>query len=303
MTSLSDWVGGARPRTLPAAIAPVLVGSAVAYWEGAFQPGLAALALAVALALQVGVNYANDYSDGVRGTDEVRVGPVRLVGQGLASPKSVKLAAFGSFAVAGVAGLWLTLVTGYWIFLPIGLLAVLSAWGYTGGKNPYGYLGLGEVFVFVWFGLAAVLGTAYAQTGHVTAFGIAMAVASGAFACALLVINNLRDIPSDTVAGKRTLAVRLGDLGTRKLYVALVWTATVISIVISLLSVNDQAAWPYYAAAGALGGAYAIRPTTRVRAGASGRDLVIALAETGRAQVLWAVLTTLGVLLQKYLVG
>lgn len=303
MTSFSDWVGGARPRTLPAAIAPVLVGSSVAYWEDAFQPGLAALALVVALALQVGVNYANDYSDGVRGTDEVRVGPVRLVGQGLASPRSVKLAAFGSFAVAGAAGLWLTVATGYWVFLPIGLLAILSAWGYTGGKNPYGYLGFGELFVFVWFGLAAVLGTSYAQTGRITAFAIAMAVASGAFACALLVINNLRDIPSDTIAGKRTLAVRLGDLSTRKLYVALAWTATLISVLISLLAVNDEAAWPYYAAAGALGGAYAIRPTQRVRAGAVGPDLVVALAETGRAQVLWAALTALGVLLQKYLVG
>ena len=222
MASLSQWVAGARPRTLPAAVAPVVLGTAAAHLVGRADVALGILALVVALALQVGVNYANDYSDGIRGTDEARVGPVRLVGQRLAAPGNVKLAALLSFAAAGVVGLALVALSGAWIMLPLGALAVLAAWRYTGGDNPYGYRGLGEVYVFVFFGLMATLGTQYTQADAVTWFGLLGAVGVGAVASAILVANNLRDIPTDTEHGKRTLAVRLGDRRTRTLYAALV---------------------------------------------------------------------------------
>ena len=204
MTTSRQWIAGARPRTLPAALAPVLVGTAVAMWDGGAVWGRALLALVVALALQVGVNYANDYSDGIRGTDAQRVGPVRLVGQGLAEPSSVKRAALLSFAVAGVAGLALVMVSGLWWLLLVGAAAIVAAWTYTGGPRPYGYAGLGEVFVFVFFGLVAVGGTAAVQVGFVSALAWVCGVAIGALSCAILVVNNLRDIPGDTVAGKRT---------------------------------------------------------------------------------------------------
>ena len=298
MTSLHDWFHGARPRTLPAALAPVIVGSALAQWRESFVAINALLAMVVALALQIGVNYANDYSDGIRGTDEVRVGPVRLVGQGLATAHSVKTAAFAWFGVAAVAGLSLTIITEHWLFIPIGMAAIASAWFYTGGKNPYGYLGLGEVFVFVWFGLAAVLGTVYAQTNALSFADVILAAGAGSFACALLVVNNLRDIPSDTTAGKRTLAVRLGDSRTRLLYSALVFTGFGSSAVVAaaslLISGTD---YPLWAGAGVVASIVAHKPGRAVLNGARGRDLVDVLVGTGRAQLVWALATSVGIAL------
>lgn len=292
MTSLQHWVAGARPRTLPAAIAPVLVGSALAHWHNGFDAGRALCALVVALALQIGVNYSNDYSDGIRGTDETRVGPVRLVGQKLASPKSVKMAAFTWFGVAAIAGLYLTITTTQWIFLPIGVLAIASAWFYTGGKNPYGYAGLGEVFVFVWFGLAAVLGTVYAQTLSLTWLDLILAVGAGSFACALLVVNNLRDIPTDTESHKRTLAVRLGDQRTRVLYVALVFAGFGSSAVVAAASVFvDSNSYPVMAGIGVIASLVAHVPGRAVLNGARGRDLIAVLVGTGQAQLVWAIVT------------
>ena len=223
MAAARDWVGGARPRTLPAAVVPVAVGSGVAFGYGHFSLWRAVLALIVALALQVGVNYANDYSDGIRGTDEARVGPVRLVAAGVAPPRQVRDAALGCFVVACVAGLVLAAVTSWWLIL-LGAAAVAAAWTYTGGRHPYGYHGLGEIAVFVFFGLAAVAGTAFVQMDSLPWLALAAALPVGLLACALLVINNLRDIPSDTVSGKHTLAVILGDTRTRILYAACVLT-------------------------------------------------------------------------------
>ena len=221
MATARDWVNGARPRTLPAAVVPVVVGSGVAFGYGHFSLWRGVLALIVALALQVGVNYANDYSDGIRGTDEVRVGPARLVAAGVAPPRQVRDAALGCFAVACAAGLVLAAVTSWWLIL-LGAAAVAAAWTYTGGRHPYGYHGLGEIAVFAFFGLAAVAGTAFVEMDSLPWLALAAALPVGLLACALLVINNLRDIPSDTMSGKRTLAVMLGDARTRTLYVACV---------------------------------------------------------------------------------
>ena len=222
MTTASDWVQGARLRTLPAAAAPVLVGSGAAAHLDAFDLGRAALALGVALALQVGVNYANDYSDGIRGTDVDRVGPLRLTASGTASPRSVKGAAFAAFGLAALLGLWLVSITGQWWLVAVGAAAILAAWGYTGGRRPYGYRGLGEVGVFTFFGLVAVLGTTYTQAGELSWPAWVGAVAVGMLACALLMANNLRDVPTDALVGKRTLAVRLGEHRSRRVYAVLV---------------------------------------------------------------------------------
>jgi 1,4-dihydroxy-2-naphthoate octaprenyltransferase len=294
----SKWIAGARPRTLPAAMAPVLVASSLAYWEDSFNSLIALLALIVALALQIGVNYANDYSDGIRGTDNSRIGPVRLVGQGLASAKSVKNAAFLSFLIAAIAGLAMTVVTQIWWFIPIGVLAVASAWFYTGGKNPYGYAGFGEIFVFVWFGLVAVIGTTYAQTQNVSVATIAFAVGAGAFACALLVVNNLRDIPSDTQVGKKTLAVRLGDSRTRWLYVGLIWTGFFSNIAVAFLAITNFEL-PLWSIAGAISALAAHIPGRAVINNASGRDLIPVLVGTGRAQMVWALVTSSAIVLEK----
>lgn len=300
MTSAANWIAGARPRTLPAAIAPVVVGSAVAYWDGGFRPYRAALALAVSLFLQVGVNYANDYSDGVRGTDQERVGPVRLVGQGLAPATAVKLAAFAAFGAAAIAGLLLTWISGHWWFIAVGALAIVSAWGYTGGANPYGYLGLGELFVFVWFGLAAVLGTEYAQSGRVSAPGIVLAMAAGALACALLVVNNLRDREGDAIVGKHTLAVKLGDFRTRSLYFALVAIGPAASLGIAAASFGlSSINWPLGAGVGVLAALWARPAIKQVAAGAIGRDLIAVLGATGRVQIAWSLLTAVGIVLFK----
>jgi 1,4-dihydroxy-2-naphthoate polyprenyltransferase len=280
-----DWVAGARPRTLPAAIVPVVVGSGVALGYGRLEPWRAVLALLVALALQVGVNYANDYSDGIRGTDERRVGPVRLVGSGLARPRQVLAAALGCFAVACVAGLVLALVTSWGLIL-LGGAAVAAAWFYTGGDRPYGYRALGEVSVFLFFGLAAVTGTAYVQMDRVVWLALAAAVPIGLLACALLVINNLRDIPTDTATGKRTLAVVAGDHRTRVLYAACALLPFAIAVAMAPvrpLTLLALAAVPL-----------ALMPVRLVRDGAAGPRLITALGQTGRLQLAFGALLTVG---------
>ncbi len=285
MATARDWLQGARPRTLPAALIPVAVGSGVAIGYGRFSAWRALLALAVALALQVGVNYANDYSDGIRGTDEARVGPVRLVAAGLAPPRQVRDAALASFAVACLAGFVLAATTAWWL-LAVGAAAVAAAWTYTGGSHPYGYRGFGEVAVFAFFGVAAVVGTAFVQVRTLTWLALAASVPVGLLACALLVINNLRDIPSDTTAGKRTLAVRIGDQRTRVLYAgcALVPFAVAAAIGVARpLAVLTLAALPL-----------ALAPVHEVRAGAAGPALIGALGQTGRLQLAFGALLTLG---------
>jgi 1,4-dihydroxy-2-naphthoate polyprenyltransferase len=280
-----DWLQGARPRTLPAALVPVAVGSGVAIGYGRFSAWRALLALAVALALQVGVNYANDYSDGIRGTDEARVGPVRLVAAGLAAPRQVRDAALASFGVACLAGFVLAATTAWWL-LALGAAAVAAAWTYTGGSHPYGYRGYGEVAVFAFFGVAAVVGTAFVQVRALTWLALAASVPVGLLACALLVINNLRDIPSDTTAGKRTLAVRIGDQRTRVLYAgcALVPFAVAAAIAVARpLALLTLAALPL-----------ALAPIQQVRTGATGPALIGALGRTGRLQLAFGALLTLG---------
>ena len=230
MATLKEWTAGARPRTLPLAVAPVIVGAAAAYALGSFDLVIAALALVVALALQVGVNYANDYSDGIRGTDDVRVGPMRLTGSGAAKPQQVKDAAFLSFGLASLAGLIIVILTGMWWMLAVGAACVLAAWWYTGGSKPYGYRGLGEIMVFIFFGLVATLGTTWAMAAQLSVAAVLGAVSSGLIASALLMANNVRDIPTDTEAGKVTLAVRLGERRARISYVAMIGIALVLPL-------------------------------------------------------------------------
>lgn len=274
MATVHDWIEGARPRTLPSAVAPVLIGTGFAVQLDAFHVGRALLALVVALALQVGVNYANDYSDGIKGTDARRVGPVRLVGQQLASPAAVKRAAFASFAVAMVAGLVLVVSIGQWWLLIVGALSVVAAWLYTGGPKPYGYLGLGELFVFVFFGPVPTLGTLYVQALTVTPAAVLASIAVGLLICAILVVNNLRDIPTDAVHGKRTLAVRLGDPGTRRLYLAFVAVAAVCTAGVAALV-------QWWLLVTLLVFVLAIPPIRVLRSGAVGRHLIAPLKSTG----------------------
>jgi 1,4-dihydroxy-2-naphthoate octaprenyltransferase len=278
-----QWVAGARVRTLPNSIAPVIVGAGAAGAIGEFNWWASLLALVVALALQVGVNYANDYSDGVRGTDSDRVGPMRLVGSGVASAASVRLAAVLCFGVAGVAGLVLVALTGRWWLISIGVVSVAAAWFYTGGPKPYGYAGWGEVAVFAFFGPVAVLGTLYVQTGEITWLGVAGAVALGSISAAVLVTNNLRDLPKDRAAGKITLAVRLGDRGSRVLYFVLVAVPFAVTVVAAI-----QYQWLL------LGLLAAVLVVPAVRTVARGRDgmaLIPVLRDTSLAMLAWAVLT------------
>lgn len=285
------WLAGARVRTLPAAIVPVLVGTAAA--RGVDGPLIAWRAVAagvVALALQVATNYANDYSDGVRGTDDpgARTGPVRLVGWGLKEPRAVKRAALACFGVAGLVGLTLAVAVG-WELVVVGALSIAAGWFYTGGARPYGYLGLGEIFVFVFFGVVATVGSTYVQIEQVTALSLAASVPVGLLATALLVTNNLRDIPGDRVVGKQTLAVRLGDARTRMLYVAML--AGAFTLVVPVAVSRPAALIALFAAALAGG------PIRRVRAGASGPGLVPVLVATGKVQLVFGALFAAGLAL------
>jgi 1,4-dihydroxy-2-naphthoate polyprenyltransferase len=280
-----EWLAGTRPRTLPAAIVPVLIGSGVAAGFSEFVWWRALLALVVALALQVGVNFANDYSDGVRGSDEKRVGPVRLVAAGLAPPRHVLAAALGSFAVAGAAGLVLAAVTSWWL-LAVGAACIAAAWFYTGGPKPYGYSGLGEVFVFACFGVVAVAGTAYVQMSAFSWLGLAASVPAGLLACALLMVNNLRDIRTDTVAGKRTLAVLLGDARSRTGYVLMLILPFFCAALLAFfrpLTLVTLLALPL-----------ARMPIRSVRAGATGPALIKTLGQTGRLQLAFGIAFTIG---------
>lgn len=283
MATLNQWIEGARPRTLPAAAAPVMAGTATALLQGGpwtVRSLLVVLGcLVLALALQVGVNYANDYSDGVRGTDDVRVGPLRLVGSGAARPGQVKAAAFACLGAGALVGLVLVLATQHWWLLAVGVACLLAAWFYTGGKHPYGYAGLGEVMVFVFFGLVAVCGTHYLVTGGFTWASLLAAVAIGALACGLLVVNNLRDLVGDREVGKRTLATRLGDRGTRLFHAALTLVA-VLAIVGTAALVNG------WLLLGLLLVIAAVPAARSVLKGATGRDLIGVLKQMGQAELL-----------------
>lgn len=282
---MNKWILGARPRTLSAAIAPVVIASALAGSD--FNWFRAALALKVAVWLQIGVNFANDYSDGVKGSDEVRIGPTRLVASGLASAQAVKYAAFTSFVIASIAGTWLSLLTSPFLIL-VGILAIAAAWGYTGGKNPYGYSGLGEVSVFTFFGLVATMGTYYVQTEDITLLSFIVAIPMGALACAILAINNIRDRPQDEVVGKRTLAVRLGDTNARRLFVSLLVLAHVAAVATliptTLLTLLVLAM------------SYSI--SKLVLSGVSGRDLFPVLGQTAKLQLVFAIVFAVALAIQ-----
>jgi len=288
VATAQQWISAARPRTLPAAVAPVLVGTGAGIELGGFSWLRGGLALLVSLALQVGVNYANDYSDGIRGTDADRVGPTRLVGAGLATPSTVKLAAFGCFGVAGLAGLILAALTSWWL-IPVGIAAVAAAWFYTGGPKPYGYAGFGEIFVFVFFGLVAVLGTTYVQAGEISLTATIAAVGIGLLACALLMANNLRDVHTDVAAGKRTLAVLLGEPLSRKVFALMVSGAFLAVVVISV-----SHPWCLLAL---LAGPLAVPPVRQVLTGARGPALVVVLGATARVEIVYAALLAIGLAL------
>lgn len=289
MASVVQWIQGTRPRTLPNSIAPVIVGAAAAHHIDEFNALFTVLALVVSIAFQIGVNYANDYSDGIRGTDDDRVGPFRLTGSGAAEPAKVRLAAFVSLGVGALAGLALVALSGHWLLLAFGALCIAGAWFYTGGKRPYGYAGLGEVAVFFFFGPAAVLGTLYVQTGEITGIGIGSAIAMGSISAAVLVANNLRDIPTDSVSGKRTLAVVLGDKDTRRLYLALV-------AVPFLIAIGMTVRVPY-ALLGFLAAPVLLPAARRVVTGRTGRDLIPVLQFTGFAMLAWAILVSVALFL------
>ena len=280
MASFAQWVEGARPRTLPNAVAPVVAGTGAAAWLDQAVWWKALLALVVSLALIVGVNYANDYSDGIRGTDDVRAGPLRLVGSRVASPRAVLTAAVVSLAVGAVAGLALAIVSQPWL-IAVGVACIAGAWLYTGGSKPYGYLGFGEIAVFVFFGLVAVLGTQYTQALQIDWVGAALAVATGALSSAVLVANNLRDIPTDSQSGKITLAVRLGGARTRVLYQVLVGLAFVLTLALML-------ATPW-SAAGLIASPLAVRAASPVRGGLGGKDLIPVLRDTGLTMLVWSI--------------
>lgn len=284
MATFAQWVEGARPRTLPNAIAPVIAGTGAAAWLQAACWWKALLALVVAVAMIVGVNYANDYSDGIRGTDDVRAGPLRLVGSKVASPRAVLTAAVVSLVVAAVAGVVLAVLSAPWL-IAVGAVCIAGAWLYTGGSKPYGYLGLGEIAVFVFFGLVAVLGTQYVQALRIEWVGVAVAVAMGCMSSAVLVANNLRDIPTDKESGKITLAVRLGDARTRLLYQALLVVAFALTLALML-------ATPW-AAVGLVALPLAVRAAAPVRRGRGGKDLIPVLRDTGLTMLVWAVAVAL----------
>ena len=276
---MNIWILGARPRTLPAAISPVIVAVAISYPDFDFLNAI--LALIVGLALQIGVNYANDYSDGIKGTDQDRIGPTRLVASGMASAVAVKNAALLSFGIACLAGFYLSTRTSYWL-IAIGTAAIISAWRYTGGENPYGYRGLGEIYVFIFFGLVATLGTYFSQTGAITVEAIMAAISNGATSCALLAVNNIRDIEGDSKVGKRTLAVRLGDTRARRFYMLLIFIAIFSSFTITILA--------------ALGIFPAIKLLNEIKF-KKGKELISVLGATGKFQLILAGLISIGSLI------
>jgi len=286
MTTREQWIAGARPKTLPAAIAPVFVGTAFAGYNATVLHTL--LALIVALALQVGVNYANDYSDGIKGTDAHRIGPMRLVGSGAATAKDVKKAAFISFAIAAIAGLILASRTS-WLLIILGAICILAAWTYTGGPKPYGYQALGEVSVFIFFGVVATVGTYYVQTESISREVLLASFAMGALACAILVLNNLRDLENDKSVDKKTLAVVLGDLGTRDLYKWLMFFALAMSVALTFFS--------FFYLLALLSLPLVSKSVRAVNSGASGTALIDLLAKTGRIQIIYALALSFAALL------
>ncbi len=290
MTSLNNWYQGTRPKTLGAAIAPVLVGSSLAHYENSFNLTISLLALLVSVSIQIAVNFANDYSDGIKGTDNQRIGPVRLVGQNLASPQAVKNAAFLFFFIAAISGLIITILTKQWWFLLLGISAIIAAWTYTGGPKPYGYAGFGEIFVFIYFGLVAVLGTTYAQTLFFKPYFLIFAISIGLFAAAILVTNNLRDREKDLQNKKITLAVKLGDSKTRVLYAALLIIPFVL--VCSMFFTNNSAIFTtVQIQLLALPVAWqALKP---VLAKVEGKELIAVLTKTGQTELFWALLVCL----------
>jgi 1,4-dihydroxy-2-naphthoate polyprenyltransferase len=281
----AQWIAGSRPRTLPNSIVPVAVGTGIAIGYGHAVWWRAVLALFVALLLQIGVNFSNDYSDGIRGTDENRVGPLRLVGSGIAAPKAVLSAAIGCFAAAAVAGLVLAAVTSWWL-IAVGLAAIAAAWFYTGGSRPYGYRALGEISVFIFFGLVSVVGCAYVQLEELPWAVWVVSIPVGLLSCSMLVVNNLRDIPTDAVSGKRTLAVVLGDRRTRALY-----TGCIVAAFVCVPLVALARPWAMLAL---LAAPWAIAPTRPVLRGAVGPHLIPTLGGTGRLQIIFGVLLTVG---------
>ena len=291
--NLKLWINGARPRTLPAAIAPVLVGAACARanvssatssvdWLNIFY------AMIVSLSLQIAVNYANDYSDGVRGTDRQRVGPMRLVGSGSKSAKAVKLAAFKAFGVAALFGFVLAATTSWWLLL-VGVACFAAGWFYTGGSKPYGYYGFGELFVFIFFGVVATTGTTFVAIETISSVSLIASIAVGCLACALLIINNLRDISGDTESGKKTLAVRIGDLRTRQFFYFLLFVAAVAIVILSLNRLSSLL--------GLFGLISALPAIRKIQRGASGKDLIPVLGITGRTQMLTAILLSIGIVI------
>lgn len=283
------WLTGARLRTLPLAITPVLLGAASAQIAGRFDLTLTLLAGAVALLLQIGVNYANDYSDGIRGTDANRVGPTRITASGMVRPKAVKLAAFISFGFAAFAGLAITVLTQHWWFIAVGAVCIVAAWYYTGGKHPYGYAGLGELAVFVFFGLVATVGTSFIQENVVSPIALIFAVNSGLFASAVLMVNNIRDIDTDKVAGKRTLAVKVGRSGAKFLFFAMLWLPLVLHSGIVLLVPTTLIAYASI---------FLVAPVTLIVATArTARELILALKLTSLAALVYAAMALLGVLI------
>jgi 1,4-dihydroxy-2-naphthoate octaprenyltransferase len=299
MTSLNIWFQGARPKTLGAAVAPVLVGSSIAYYEKSFSLIISLLALVVSVSIQIAVNYANDYSDGIKGTDDQRVGPVRLVGQKLASPQSVKTAAILFFFVAALSGLLITILSKQWWFLLLGLSAFIAAWTYTGGPKPYGYAGLGEVFVFIYFGLVAVIGTTYAQTLYIKPYFFLYAISIGLFASAILVANNLRDREKDKQNNKNTLAVKLGDQKTRNLFVLFMVLPFILIVSLFIFnSINPGTRIGATIQIQLLALVFAWRSIKPVINKVAGKELIPVLVNTGKTELLWALLVSLALVLE-----
>jgi 1,4-dihydroxy-2-naphthoate octaprenyltransferase len=283
------WIEGARLRTLPLAIAPVAIGAGAADAMQRFDLLLSALALGVALFLQIGVNFANDYSDGIRGTDDKRVGPLRLTGSKSVKPESVKTAAMLFFILAAASGFEIVVITGQWWLIAVGLLSLVAAWFYTGGKNPYGYAGFGEIAVFVFFGLVATIGTAYVQIGFVDLNSILGGIAAGSFAAAVLMVNNIRDIETDKIASKNTLAVRMGAKGAKRLFIFMIWFPFVILFFFTLF---------YPASFLAYGALFLVAPATLiVLTATTAKELILVLKLTSFATLTYALLLTLGLVI------